>query len=36
MRGVTFALGPFGVTFYATTRAIGFAIGIRHRLTKKT
>jgi hypothetical protein len=36
MRGVTFPLGPFGVTFYCTSRAVGFAIGLRRRLTEKS
>ena len=34
MRGITFPVGPFGVTLYATSRAVGFAIGIRRRLTR--
>jgi hypothetical protein len=35
MRGFTFPVWRFGVTVYCTRRAIGFAIGIRNRLTDK-
>ena len=32
MRGITFPLGPLGVTLYVTSRAVGFAIGLRRKL----
>jgi hypothetical protein len=32
MRGITFPLGPLGVSVYCTNRCVGIAIGIRRRL----